>query len=334
MRTRAVDNIKLGFFVLAGLFFLVFLLYMIGRNESLFRPTFSVRARFNNVQGLVAGNNVRYAGIQVGTVTGITILNDTLIEVRMIINTEMKPFIRRNAVASIGTDGLVGNRVINITPGREAAPLITEGDFITGRKALDTDEMLRVLSNTNNDVSVIARHLKETIEQVNKSTGLWRALNDETLPVHLKHSGENLQLATERAAAMAKDLQTLVRDIKQGKGSIGTLLTDTALAVNLNQAIQSIQMVGMHAKELTESIDSAVSDVHKEINNGKGTINTLLNDSTLVMKLHSSMNNIEKGTELFYQNMEALRHNFLLKGYFKKMEKQAEQQRKEAGGTE
>ena len=93
-------------------------------------------------------------------------------------------------------------------------------------------------------------------------------------------------------------------------------------------------MVGMHAKELSESIDSAVSDVHKEINNGKGPINTLLNDSTLVMKLHSSMANIEKGTELFYQNMEALRHNFLLKGYFKKMEKQAKQQRKEAGVTE
>ncbi|MGZ5134688.1 MAG: MlaD family protein [Flavitalea sp.] len=322
MGKHVVNNIKLGAFVLAGLFFLVLLLYMIGRNQSLFGATFTINTRFDNVQGLVAGNNVRYGGIQVGTIKRINILNDTLIEVRMIVDEEMKSFIRQNAVASIGTDGLMGNKVINISPARESAPLITEGHTISSRKAIDTDEILRTLNNTNNDVAIIADNLKRTVEQINNSTVLWKLLNDQTLPQNLKLSASNAQLATARAAEMAKDIQDLVTDVKNGKGSLGTLLTDTALAENLNRAIQSIKQVGVHAEELVTTINSAVTDVQKDVNNGKGTINALLKDSLMVMKLNHSMDNIQKGTDGFNQNMEALKHSFLFRGYFRKLERE------------
>jgi phospholipid/cholesterol/gamma-HCH transport system substrate-binding protein len=329
MRKHVVNNIKLGVFVLAGLFFLVLLLYMIGRNQSLFAATFTIKARFDNVQGLVSGNNVRYAGIQVGTIKGINILNDTLIEVKMIIDDKMKSFIRQNAVASIGTDGLMGNKVINISPSRESAPLIVEGQTIYSRKAIDTDEMLRTLSNTNNDVAIIAENLKTTVEQINNSTVLWKLLNDNTLPQNLRLSAANVQLATARAAEMAKDMQALVTDVKNGKGSLGTLLTDTALAENLNSAIQAIKLVGVHAEELVTTINSVVTDVQKDVNNGKGTINALLKDSVMVVKLNHSMDNIQKGTDGFNQNMEALKHNFLFRGYFRKLEKQNQNKSKQ-----
>ena len=89
---------------------------MIGKNRNLFGATYVLKARFENVQGLVAGNNVRFSGIQAGTVKKVKILNDTVIEVTMIIETKMKTIIRKNAIASIGTDGLVGNKVVNIIP--------------------------------------------------------------------------------------------------------------------------------------------------------------------------------------------------------------------------
>ena len=322
MQKHAVNNIKLGVFVLAGLFFLVLLLYMIGRNQNLFSATFMIKARFDNVQGLVSGNNVRYAGIQVGTIKRINILNDTLIEVKMIIDQNMKSFIRQNAVASIGTDGLVGNKVINISPCREPAPLITEGHIISSRRSIDTDEMLRTLNNTNNDVAIIADNLKTTVEQINKSAGLWKLLNDQTLHQNLARSAANVQLATARAAEMASELQALVADVKTGKGSLGTLLTDTALAENLSMGIQSIKLMGVHAEKLITTINSAVTDVQKDVNNGKGPINAFLRDSSIVMKLSQSMDNIEKGTDGFNQNMEALKHNFLFRGYFRKMQLQ------------
>ena len=119
MRTHTVNNLKLGAFVIAGLLFLIVMLYMVGRDQSLFGATFVIKARFENVQGLVYGNNVRFGGIQVGTVKKIDILADTVIEVVMIVDQKMKQFIHSNAIASIGTDGLMGNKVISISPSRQ-----------------------------------------------------------------------------------------------------------------------------------------------------------------------------------------------------------------------
>src|SRR5574339_214522 len=111
MAKQMVNNIKLGVFVMAGLLFLILLLYMIGKNKNLFGSNFILKARFENVQGLQTGNNVRYAGIESGTVKKITILNDTVVEVVMVIDDKMKSIIRKNAIVSIGTDGFVGNKV-------------------------------------------------------------------------------------------------------------------------------------------------------------------------------------------------------------------------------
>ena len=140
MANRIVNNVKLGIFVLAGMLFLVFLLYMIGKNRNMFGNTYVLKARFENVQGLVAGNNVRFSGIQAGTVKRVKILNDTTIEVTMIIETKMKPIIRKNAIVSIGTDGLVGNKVVNIIPSKEPSPLAVEEDVLASKKAVNTDE--------------------------------------------------------------------------------------------------------------------------------------------------------------------------------------------------
>src|SRR5688572_7628571 len=106
MKTKSVDNAKLGAFVLVGIVFLIVTLYMIGKNRNLLGSTFTIKAEVNNVNGLVPGNNVRFKGIDVGTVKSIDIANDTLIYVTMTIEESMKPYIKQNALASIGTDGL------------------------------------------------------------------------------------------------------------------------------------------------------------------------------------------------------------------------------------
>jgi phospholipid/cholesterol/gamma-HCH transport system substrate-binding protein len=322
MRKKAGNNIKLGVFVLAGLFFLILLLYMIGRNRNLFGSTFLVKARFENVQGLVPGNNVRYAGIEIGTVKKVNILNDTLIEVVMVVEDKAKQFIRSNAVANIGSDGLMGNKVINISPSGPDAPFIREGDIIVSRKTLDTDEILRTLGKTNNDVAVIADNLKTTVIRINNSSALWKLLNDSTIPSNLKASAENVRYTTARAAEMANDLNAIINDVKEGKGSLGTILKDTAIAANLNEAIAKIKLVGDHADELATSISAVVADVQRDVNEGKGPANALLKDSAIVLKLNNSLDNIQKGTDAFSQNMEALKHNFLFRRYFRKLERQ------------
>jgi phospholipid/cholesterol/gamma-HCH transport system substrate-binding protein len=322
MAKRAISNLKLGVFVLGGLFFLVLLLYMIGKNRSLFGSTYVLKARFENVQGLVAGNNVRFSGIQAGTVKRVQILSDTVIEVTMIIETKMKDIIRKNAVVSIATDGLVGNKVVNIVPAGQPAPLAEEDDVLVSKKSVNTDEMLQTLYKTNNDIAAIAANLKTTVQQINNSSALWALLNDQSIPHELRTSLTNIRLATGKAGNMANDLHDIVMDVKGGKGSLGAILTDTSFAYNLNEAILKIKTVGDEADSLAGEINKVVAGIRQDVNSGKGTVNALLKDSLMTMKLNASLDNIQKGTDGFNQNMEALKHNFLLRGYFKKQEKQ------------
>jgi phospholipid/cholesterol/gamma-HCH transport system substrate-binding protein len=321
MAKKAVNNWKLGIFVLAGLVFLVLLLYMIGKNRNLFGNTYVLKARFENVQGLVPGNNVRFSGIQAGTVKRITILNDTVIEVTMMIETKMKKIIRKNAVVSIGTDGLVGNKVVNIAPAKFPLSLAAEGDILVSRKALDTDEMLQTLYRTNNDVAVITDGLKTTVQRLNNSTALWSLLNDQSIPSSIRTSLSNIRHATERADKTVMELNELIAGIKNGEGTLGLLLSDSSFAENLKGTILTIKNVGIKSDSLASGIVRMFDGVEQDIIQGNGAIHSLLKDTMLVNKLNASLDNIQKGTDGFNQNMEALKHNFLFRGYFRKQEK-------------
>ena len=324
MARQTINNAKLGAFVLGGLLFLILLLYMIGRNRSLFSSTYLLKARFENVQGLIPGNNVRYAGIQSGTVKYIDILNDTTIEVSMIIDTKMEKIIRKDAITSIGTDGLVGNKVINIVPGISNAAIAIEGDLLTTKKAIDTDEILSTLSNTNRDVATIVMGLKTTVERINNSSALWNLLSDETLPANIRNSATNIRLATSKASLITNDLQAIISNLKEGKGSLGILLKDTAFASNLNEAAFKMRSVGVQADKLSLQLNSLVSEIKYDIDNVKGPANSLLRDTSMVNKLNESLDNIQKGTDGFNQNMDALKNSFLFRGYFRRQEKQKE----------
>lgn len=321
MATRRIDNVKLGIFVLVGLIMLIFALYMVGKDTNLFSKNYILKVQFDNAKGLMIGNNVRYAGIQVGTVKKINFLNDTTIEVVMLIDEKMKSYIHKKDEVSIGTDGLVGNKILNITHGEDRTALAENDDILVTKKNIDTDEMLEVLNKTNVNIALISEDLKMTVQRLNNSTAFWEILNDKTLPTNLKNTMLNVRNATDKADNLVAELQTVVSDIKNGKGSIGGILRDTAMLVNLNSAVDKIKLVGDNANNLANELNTLTQGVKQDINNGKGTINAVLKDSVLVQKLNQSLNHIEEGTSNFNQNMEALKHNFLFKGYFKKLEK-------------
>ncbi|MDP4261302.1 MAG: MlaD family protein [Bacteroidota bacterium] len=322
MAKRTFNNIKLGIFVLAGLVLLIFALYMIGRDANLFGSNFVLKARFENVQGLTAGNNIRYAGIQVGTVRRVKILNDTLIEVTLLIEERMKPFIHKNDIVSIGTDGLMGNKLINIVPAKDGSPPVKEDDILATKKTVGTEEMMETLNKTNLNLVLISEDIKNTIRRINSSNALWKILDEPTLPDNLRTSMANIQKTTAEANEVVIGLHSIINDVKNGKGSLGAILTDTSIASNLNDAVAKIQRVGDNANQLADELTNLTRQVKQDVNNGKGTVNALLKDSSLVIKLNSSLVNIEQGTAGFNQVMEALKHNFLLRGYFRKLEKE------------
>ncbi len=328
MPDQRSNNIKLGLFVLAGLLLLVFTLYMLGRNKNLFGSSFELKARFSNVSGLTKGNNIRFSGIQAGTVKSITICNDSTIEVVMMIDEKVKPYIHKNAVASIGTEGLMGNKIINIVPVPGTAKGVEENDVLPVQKTLNTDEMLQTLNRTNNNIAAISEDLKSTVQRINNSSALWGILNERNLAANFRTSMNNIKLASASARDMTAELHSIIDAVQNGKGSVGALLTDTSFSHNLNEAVTKIKSAGDNANALAGELNNMAEHIQYDINNGKGTINALLKDSMMVVKLNASLDNIQKGTDAFSQDMEALKHNFLLRGYFRKLEKK---QKKETG---
>lgn len=322
MAKQTINNTKLGIFIIAGLFLLILGLYMIGRDSNLFSRNYVLKARFEHVQGLTPGNNIRYAGIQVGTVKKVAIISDSSIEVTMLIEEDMKQFIRVNDVVSISTDGLMGNKLMQITPSKDGSAFAVSGDVLRTKKLISTDEMLELLNRTNQNVAVISEDLKNTVQRINNSKALWQVLDNEALPKNILASVNNIRSATVKADLMVNDLQTIIADVKQGKGSLGKIITDTAIAYNLNEAIEKIKLVGSNADSLAADLHAFTLSVKNDVNNGKGTVHSLLKDSILVQKLNNSLQNIEKGTDGFNQNMEALKSNFLFRGYFRRLEKQ------------
>jgi phospholipid/cholesterol/gamma-HCH transport system substrate-binding protein len=324
MANHKIDNVKVGVFVLLGLLMLIFGLYKVS-NTSLFSKNFLLKAHFKNVSGLLIGNNIRYVGVQVGTIKSIHLLNDSLIEVTMLIDEEMRRFIHQHDIVSIGTDGLVGNKLLNIAAGEDRINLVETDAVLSTKEAMNTDEMMLTLSKTNMNVALISEELKNTVQRLNNSTTLWRILNEETIPDNMIASMENIKNATLRADLTVAELQSVINNVKKGKGSLGAILTDTAIAINLNQAIDKIKKVGDNADVLTNELNTITQTVKSDLLTSKGAYNALLKDTLLTLKLNNTMNNVEVGTASFTENMEALKHNFLFRGYFRRLDKKKKQ---------
>lgn len=321
MRNKRIDNAKVGALVLAGLLFLIFTLYMMGKNQNLFGSTFTIQAVLSNVNGLVPGNNVRFKGMDVGTVKTITVANDTAIYVTMTIDRKMKPFIKKNAIASIGTDGLMGNKLININSGSSPSEPVDHDDIIQSQKPVETDEMLRTLNTTNNTIERITHNLYEISVKLNSSKSLWTLLSDTVITKDLKTAVYDFRQAGANTADMTSTAKDLVTKLENGNGLAHRLFNDTSMSNQLSYSLKQIELASNQTVAMMKDLKTVVNDLKK----GDGPAGLLLTDTLLRQSLLKSAINIEEGTDRFNQNMEALKTNFLFRKYFKKLEK--EQQR-------
>lgn len=317
MKNKKANNAKVGIMVLAGILFLILTLYMIGKNRNLLGSTFNITAVVTNVNGLVPGNNVRFKGIDVGTVKSIQLHNDTAIFVTLTIDDKVKPYLKRNAIASIATDGLMGNKLISINSGQGDAPLIEEGDIIFSKKPVETDEMLRTLNTTNTNIERISQNLYEITVKLNSSQSLWSILSDTLITRDLRKGVVSFRDAGTNTVAFTNDAAALVNKLQRGDGLAAKLFTDTTLAYQLTVSLQQLQDASTNTSAMMKDLQQVIG----EMKQGEGTAGMILADTALREMIYKSVVNIEEGTDRFNQNMEALKGNFLFRRYFKKLEK-------------
>ncbi|WP_317897712.1 MlaD family protein [Aurantibacillus circumpalustris] len=311
-------NILVGVFVLTALLTLIAALYFIGNKQNLFGSTFRIAARFSNVNGLTKGNNVRFAGIDIGTVESVKVVNDSSVYVVMVIQNDMNPFIRTNALASVGTDGLMGNKLVNINAGSSAAPIIEEGQMLQTLKPVEMDVMVRTLDETNQNLEVITSNLKHITNKINSENSLWSILMDTVIAGNVKSSFVNIQAMSSGGIRIIGDLENVTGKVKRGEGSLGALVTDTLIASEFKSAVKALKTVGDTVQQMSQDL----SHVVRKLKSGEGSAGKLLTDTTLVYNLNQGVLSVKKGAESFDENMTALHSSWPFKKYFKKQGKQ------------
>lgn len=329
MKTTEVQKIRLGIFVIIGTILFVTAVYLIGQRQNMFEKTFTLSAYFQNVNGLQKGNNVRYSGIDIGTVKDISMINDSVIKVEMAIEEKILSHIKTDAIAAIGSDGLVGNMIINIVPGkRQNASLIKNGDTIESYSKIGPDDILNTLGSSSENLSILSSDLLKITEAIIKGKGtIGVLLNDTLMAKDLSQSVNNLKMASYSALSSINELNTILYDIKANDDTVlGLLVNDTVSGQKLKNVVKNLEASSLEIENLVQSATNAVS----AIQSNEGALDYVLNDTTLVNNLKSTFKNINEGTDKFNQNMEALKHNFLTRGYFRRLEREKEKALKKA----
>jgi len=191
-------KIRLGLFVAGGLALFVIAVFIIGKQKNLFNPVFKLTSTFHNVGGLQIGNNVRFSGINVGTVDNIVIINDSTVRTDLLIKEEVRQFIKSDCRIAIGSEGVIGDKLVTISQGSAEAPLAKEGQRLQSSEPVETDAIMASLRVTAGNAEVITQQLAEIMTKINSGKGtLGRLIQDQTLAENLNKTVLNLKKSSK-----------------------------------------------------------------------------------------------------------------------------------------
>ncbi len=297
-------KIRLGLFVVAGLALFVIAIFIIGKQKNLFNPVFKLSTTFYNVSGLQVGNNIRFSGINVGTVDQISIIDGRTVKVDMLIRKEIKQFIKSDCKVAVGSEGLIGDRLLIITQGSASAPLASDDKLLSSTEPVETDAIIASLQVTAGHAEVITQQLAEVMLKINSGRGtLGRLIHDTIIAENINQTIGNFQNASSEM-----------------KGMIVSTKED------ISAIMESVQATADNAQASTKQLENIMVN----INSGNGTLGRLLRDTVTSQNIDKTILNLKNSSKGLDENMEALKHNFLLRGYFKKKAKEEERKRIEA----
>jgi phospholipid/cholesterol/gamma-HCH transport system substrate-binding protein len=314
------QNIKLGAFVLAGLaLFFVAIIFM-GKQGTVFNKTFTVSAVFKNVEGLKDGDAVWLSGVRIGIVKDVSIVEEGKVVVRMSLREKQNEFIRKDATANIGSDGLVGNKIVVIRPGA-SEQVINDYDTINSFSPTDTQELFNIAKDVGVNTKSITADLKLITAKLNKGEGIvGELIHEGELSTEVRQLINSLKMASQNTNRATADLQRMMHDINTGDGLLTKLIHDSSYVDTFDRTMANVKEVGENSRVISGNL----KDLIRKMDNDNNALGVLLADTTFAKKLKSTIDNAKDASAKLDENMEALQHNFLLRGYFRKQAKKDE----------
>ncbi len=325
------QQVKLGIFVLTGILILIAGVYLVGNKDHVLGNTSRIYAVFNHINGLRIGNNVRFGGINIGSVKAINMETDTSIIVTLNVQKDIIKHIKSNARAIIITDGLVGNMIVNILPGMQTGKNINEGDTIRSLKRVQTDEMLNTLSVTNENAALLTAELLDVIKSFTSGNGMANTLIKDSVMVNdFKEIIKQVSITTHETASSAKILHLALQNLDSKNNVIGAA-KDTILAKQIKDVILNMEVTSQALQKTVENMNQTVINANATVLNmkdGDGMINYLSNNKDAVQHTRESIKNLDstvvqlkEASVKMNETFIALRRHWLFRKYFEENKK-------------
>ncbi|QGY42304.1 MCE family protein [Maribellus comscasis] len=301
-------TLRLGMLVAAGLFLFIITIYFLGSKQNLFSSTVMVKSYFNNVKGLVEGNKVRYSGITIGTVSEINIVSDSTVLVEMLIEKDVKEFIRKDSRVKIVSDGLMGSKIVEIQPGSSSAGSINDNDMLNSANSIDMDEILKEAKGVIEDGRLVAKNLMEISEKINNGKGdLAILVNENTISRKLNQTGDELLTFT-------KNLNEISGKINNGEGDLGRFINDTTYSHQIAGLLVNIDSITVKADLFSEELLT----LGRNLNSGDGIVQKLVYDSVMANNIDTAIVKINYGIDNVAEAADAIESSWLLNLFSKK----------------
>ncbi|RYF65405.1 MAG: MCE family protein [Cytophagaceae bacterium] len=319
--------VVVGLFVLIGLAILIGGILFLGGQQKRFVSTLQIKAVFNDVGGLKTGNNVWFSGVKIGTIKRISFVGASKVEVDMNIEEKSAQYIRKDAQATLGSDGLIGNKLIVIVGGSPNSAPVEEGDMLRARESLSMESIIDTLQITNRNLLKITTDIGSIVNKVKNGRGLaGLLLNDTTIVQNFRGTMTGLQKASNNAAQMTSSLTAYTAKLNRPGTLANDLVSDTAIMRNVRTSTANLQRASVSANDVVADVKQA----SEKLKNGNSALGVLTSDLSVGNDIRSTVRNLNSSTQKLDQNLEALKSNFLFRGYFKKQEKAKAKAAKEA----
>ncbi len=326
---KSVKNnrpVVVGLFIIIGIAILILAVFTLGGQKRTFVKGFTVNTIFDDVNGLQPGNNVWLSGVKVGTVKKIAFLPNSQVQVTMVLQRSLQQNIRKNSRTKISSDGLIGNKIVVIFDGSQSMPEVKDGEFLSAQKAVSTEDMLVTLQANNKNLLEITGSFSRISRKIDSGKGLiGTLLNDEATSQKvnasvnsLQSTMSNFQSASLRSKAVLANLEDFTEKLNTEGSLADKLSTDTTLFTILKGTITQLRDVAITAGQMTDNLKAATD----KLNDTSNVPGVLLNDKEAAASLKQTIFNLQSSSQKLDEDLEAVQHNFLLRRYFKKKEKE------------
>ena len=311
---RTKQALRLGIFVASALLLFVVAVYLIGSKQNLFSSNTDLHASFRDIRGLMPGNLVRFAGINIGTVKDIRIVADSSVVVTLSIRYDYTDFIYKNSQVQIGQEGLMGGKIVLISTGDPATGKVEKDDYLPVADGLDIQAMIAQATEMLEEAKGTVASLRSIADKMDHGEGdIARLLNEQSLT-------SGFETATDRLNESLADINNITGKISNGEGDLGKLIQSDSITTEVNRIMAGLSIT-------TQRADSLVNELHQtsySLNHGEGVLPRLLHDKEMGLNVDTAIAKVDHGVVQVTRAAETIASSWIFRLFSKKRKKDPE----------